>query len=124
MSMAEGWLIPQWDLPDRMNKSLRTANTGVQEIADYLDVHRNTVGGWLHGRNPPDVRTLRLWAIRTGVSYEWLLHGEQQRDVDAQQARPPGVGKRRRAGRAAGPPHQPDGLCIVAGRRPAVLTAA
>ena len=121
MSMGvEGRLIPQWDLADRMAKSLRTAGIGVQEMADYLDVHRNTVGGWLHGRIRPDVRTLRLWALHTGVSYDWLCHGE-----DAPQLpRPAGVSKRRRAARAAGPPHKPDGLCIVAGRRPAVLTAA
>jgi transcriptional regulator with XRE-family HTH domain len=117
---VEGRLIPQWDLADRMAKSLRTAGIGVQEMADYLDVHRNTVGGWLHGRIRPDVRTLRLWALRTGVSYEWLLHG----DDAPQLPRPTGVGKRRRAHRVAGPPHKPDGLFIVAGRRPAVLTAA
>jgi transcriptional regulator with XRE-family HTH domain len=117
---VEGWLIPQWDLADRMAKSLRTAGIGVQQMADYLDMHRNTVGGWLSGRTPPDVRTLRLWALHTGVSYDWLCHGDQH----SQLPQPVGVGKRRRAGRAAGPPHKPDGLCIVAGRRPAVLTAA
>jgi site-specific recombinase XerD len=42
MTTAEG-LVPQWDLPDRMGKSLRTANVGVQEIADYLDVHAKSV---------------------------------------------------------------------------------
>ena len=42
MSMGvEGRLIPQWDLADRMAKSLRTAGIGVQEMADYLDVHRD-----------------------------------------------------------------------------------
>jgi transcriptional regulator with XRE-family HTH domain len=96
-------LIPQWDLPDRMAKSLRTANVAVQEMADYLDVHRNTVGGWLHGRIHPDVRTLRLWAMRTGVSYDWLLHGEAPAPPPG---RPAGVGKRRRAQRLAGPASQ------------------
>lgn len=29
--------IPEWDLADRMRKSLRAADLGVQEIADYLE---------------------------------------------------------------------------------------
>jgi transcriptional regulator with XRE-family HTH domain len=101
----EGWLIPQWDLPDRMAKSLRTANIAVQDMADYLDVHRNTVSGWLHGRIRPDIRTLRLWALRTGISYEWLLHGDDI-PVPPGDARPMGVAKRRRAQRLAGPASQ------------------
>jgi len=34
--------VPEWDVADRMRKTLRTANLGVQEMADYLDVSRNT----------------------------------------------------------------------------------
>lgn len=35
--------IPEWDLADRMRKSLRHSGVGVQEMADYLGVARNTV---------------------------------------------------------------------------------
>lgn len=64
--------VPQWDVADRMRKSLRHADIGVQEIADYLDVSRTTVSSWINGRITPSVQTLRLWAIRCGVDYEWL----------------------------------------------------
>ena len=67
--------IPQWDVADRMRKSLRNAALGVQEMADYLDVSRNTVSTWINGRIEPSVQTLRLWAFRTGVSYAWLKDG-------------------------------------------------
>jgi transcriptional regulator with XRE-family HTH domain len=69
-------LVPEFDLADRMRKALRISNVGVQEIADYLGVARNTVSTWINGRIEPSTQTLRLWALRCGVSYEWLRSGE------------------------------------------------
>lgn len=68
--------VPQWDRADRMRKALRHAGAGVQEIADYLGVSRNTVSTWINGRIDPSVQTLRLWALRCGVPYEWICHGD------------------------------------------------
>jgi transcriptional regulator with XRE-family HTH domain len=70
--LSEGASIPAWDLTDRMRKSLRHAGMGVQEMADYLGVARNTVSTWINGKIDPSTQTLRLWAMRTGVPYEWL----------------------------------------------------
>ena len=67
--------IPQWDVTDRMMKAMRQARFTVGDMADYFDVSRNTVSGWLHGRIRPDTRTLRLWALHTDVPYEWLRNG-------------------------------------------------
>lgn len=64
--------VPPWDLADRMRKALRHSGTGVQEMADYLGVARNTVSTWINGRIAPSVQTLRLWALKTGVPFEWL----------------------------------------------------
>jgi transcriptional regulator with XRE-family HTH domain len=64
--------VPEWDVADRMRKALRHADLGVQEIADYLGVSRNTASTWINGRIVPSTQTLRLWAMRCGVSYEWL----------------------------------------------------
>lgn len=73
MSMTDpGGGIPEWDLADRMRKALRHAELGVQEVADYLEVNRNTVSNWINGRITPSTQTLRLWALRCGVSYGWL----------------------------------------------------
>jgi Helix-turn-helix len=66
-------MVPEWDLADRMRKALRISGMDVQEMADYLGVARNTVSTWINGRNRPSRPTLRLWAIRCGVPYEWLL---------------------------------------------------
>lgn len=71
--------VPVWDLADRMRKSLREANIGVIEMASYLEVNRNTVGTWLNGHNRPSPATMRLWAMRCGVPFEWLRDGELPR---------------------------------------------
>lgn len=65
----------QPDLADRMQKALDLAGVSVQEMADLLEVHRNSVGGWLNRRNKPSPATLRVWAMETGVPYEWLRAG-------------------------------------------------
>lgn len=72
MSESPAERIPEWDTADRMRKALRHADIGVQEMADYLGVARNTVSTWINGRIRPGRQTLRLWALRCGVPFEWL----------------------------------------------------
>ena len=74
---TEGLLVPQWDLADRLGKSLRVSGVSVQEMADYLEVHRNSVSAWINGRVTPGGQTIRLWALRTGVPYAWLRSGHE-----------------------------------------------
>lgn len=45
-------------------------------MATYLDVSRTSVSNWINGRVDPSTQTLRLWALRCGVPYEWLARGE------------------------------------------------
>lgn len=59
-----------------MRKALRQAGISPGEMAAYLGVGGNTVSTWINGRITPSVQTLRLWALRTGVSLEWLA-GDQ-----------------------------------------------
>lgn len=69
-------LALDWDLADRLRKSLRVADISVQEMADTLEVSRNTVGNWMSGRRNPSGPYLRVWALRTGVPFRWLRDGE------------------------------------------------
>lgn len=69
-----------WDLADRMTKSLRVSGMKVQDMAEYLGVSRGSVGNWINGRVVPSTPVLKLWALRTGAPYEWLLTGEQKND--------------------------------------------
>lgn len=66
----------EFDLADRMRKSLRYSGAGVQEMADYLGVARTSVSNWINGRVHPDRRTRIAWALRTGVSVQWLETGQ------------------------------------------------
>lgn len=70
-------IIPVWDLQDRMRKALRVADLSAGEMAEYLGVTRQAVSGWLNASATPRSAMLRLWAIRTGVDYGWLLNGGQ-----------------------------------------------
>lgn len=72
--------IPTWDMPDRLGKTLKHAGVKAGDMAEYLGVSRNTVGNYTNGRTVPDKRTLRLWAMRTGVPLEWLETGEYSTD--------------------------------------------
>jgi transcriptional regulator with XRE-family HTH domain len=70
---------PQFDLADHLRKALRESGVTVQEMADYLDVNRNTIGRWINGHNAPSGAAVRLWALRTGVPYSWLVGRESPR---------------------------------------------
>lgn len=65
-----------WDLVDRLNKSLRVSRRSVNEVAAALGVHRNTVTNYLSGRVTPDRRTLIAWAFTVGLPFEWLDVGD------------------------------------------------
>lgn len=66
----------EWDLQDRLAKSLRASKKSVAQIAADLDVHRNTVSNYLSGRIVPDRRSRLAWAMATGVPAQWLETGE------------------------------------------------
>jgi transcriptional regulator with XRE-family HTH domain len=65
----------EFDLADRMRRAMRVSGVGVQEMADYLGVARNTVSNWINGHIVPSRQTLRLWALRTGAPFEWIERG-------------------------------------------------
>lgn len=68
-------VVPTWDTADRLRKSLRHSDATVGQMADYLGVSRTSVSNWINGRVEPSTQTLRLWALRCGVPYDWLRHG-------------------------------------------------
>lgn len=71
----DDYMVPEWTLGDRMRKALDVSGTPVQEIADYLEVNRGTIGRWLHDKSPVKRSNLIIWAATTGVDLEWLETG-------------------------------------------------
>lgn len=67
--------VPQFQLEDRLRLTLRHRGISVGEMAEYFEVNRNTIGNWLNGHTTPKPAILRLWALRTGVPFEWLKTG-------------------------------------------------
>ena len=88
----EQWEALQPHVGDRIRKALEVGNVTVQEMADYLGIHRNSVGAWMNLRRQPSKQSLRLIALRTGVPFEWLETGKAPTDE------PPGPGLVRRPG--------------------------
>jgi transcriptional regulator with XRE-family HTH domain len=74
-SGGDDYMVPEWTLGDRMRKALEVSGTPVQEIAEYLDVSRVTVGRWIHDRTPVKRHVLLVWAATTGVDPDWLETG-------------------------------------------------
>jgi transcriptional regulator with XRE-family HTH domain len=68
--------IPEWTLGWRLNRALKHAGISAADMAADLGISRATVSRWIndHGA-PPRVGYVKLWALRTGVSTEWLLEG-------------------------------------------------
>jgi transcriptional regulator with XRE-family HTH domain len=77
--LPTGGDVPEFDLADRLRKSLRTSGIGVYVMSEYLEVSRNTVGNWINGKTHPRPSELKLWALRTRVDYRWLLTGKLPR---------------------------------------------
>lgn len=64
----------EWDLIDRLHKSLRISGVSNADMAAALGVHRNTVSNYLRGAKM-DRRTLVVWALTCGVPLDWLTGG-------------------------------------------------
>ena len=66
--------IPEWTLGWRLQRALAHAGVSVEEMADEIGVSRSTVSRWLNDRGtPPRIGYVKLWALRTGCSLEWVL---------------------------------------------------
>jgi transcriptional regulator with XRE-family HTH domain len=95
-----------------MALALEAAGVSVEDMADTLGVHRNTVHNYMGGRTHPRKLVLQAWAVRCGVPYTWLVTGETA------PPRPSGDGRRppkKLRGRDSNP--QPSGFRLNA--RPA-----
>lgn len=64
-----------FDLGDRLDKAMRVAGLGPDDMAEALDVSRNTIGNYRSGRTHPSKLQIKEWSVRTGAPLEWLLTG-------------------------------------------------
>jgi transcriptional regulator with XRE-family HTH domain len=74
-------VIPPWTQGWRLQRSLAHAGMTTEDMADELGVARSTVSRWCNDKGRPTKGYLKLWALRTGVSMDWLT--ESKLDIPA-----------------------------------------
>lgn len=72
----------EFDLADRLRKSLRVSGVSVGSMARSLGVSRNTVSNWINGRGRPSDAQLTVWAAVTDAPGSWLESGEPPSKVE------------------------------------------
>lgn len=65
-----------FNMADRLDKALTVAGVSHAEMAEALDVSRNTIGNYVSGRTKPSKLQLREWSMRTGAPLKWIETGE------------------------------------------------
>lgn len=73
------FIVPEWTFGERLAKARRVAGLTQKAMAAVMEVSESTLAAWETGRNQPTdlFVTVRRWAEATGVSYGWLLGGDQ-----------------------------------------------
>jgi len=64
-----------------MKRALMHAGVTEQAMADELGMSRATVSRWTNDHGPVRDIFLKQWAMRCGVPYHWLKHGEMDAKV-------------------------------------------
>ena len=64
--------VPQWTLGDRLRKAREHAGLKQAELAGEIGIGRSSIVNYEMDRAEPSRPVLLAWAMRTGVSYEWL----------------------------------------------------
>jgi transcriptional regulator with XRE-family HTH domain len=68
--------IPPETLGWRLQRTLSFADVSVEQMSTELGVSRSTVSRWLNDRGTPSLGYLKIWALRCGVPFGWLMGDE------------------------------------------------
>ena len=71
-----------WDLSDRLRKAREACGLEQTELAERMQVTRQTIGNYENRRVKPNRGTIVLWALATGVPIDWLWRGVWPDDDD------------------------------------------
>ena len=72
-------VVPEWTLGDRLRKAREMTGLEATQFADEIGVHRQSIANYEKGKTRPRRIVLQAWAVRTGVSLEWLQTGVNPR---------------------------------------------
>ena len=68
--------IPRFDLPDRLRKARDINGWSQEQLAEHMGIDRSTVTNHERGHTRPNRLALKMYAMATGVDYQWLVTGE------------------------------------------------
>lgn len=84
---------PKFEMRHRMSLSLEYGSVSINDIARELGLSRTTVSNYLHGRTQPRRSDLRVWAMRCGVPFDWLVGPDSTYELDEVDIKPAAVTK-------------------------------
>lgn len=76
MSPALATAVFQLTLGDKLRKAREAKGISAKEMAEYLDVHRNTISAYENDHITPQRAVLIAWAARTDVPLDVLTDDE------------------------------------------------
>jgi len=72
--------VPNFEMRHRLQLAREFAGLGRGELADRMEISRNSVINAETGRTTPRKIVLNAWAMACGVPVTWILTGEQPGD--------------------------------------------
>jgi len=74
---AQVAVTPVIEVRHRMRIAMEFAGLKPHDMAEALDVYPTTVSRYLNGSVHTTRATVMAWGMRTGVSWRWILTGQQ-----------------------------------------------
>lgn len=75
MSISVAGAIPEFSLSDRLRKAREHSGLDQTQLAEAMGVSRGTVSNAERGQHAVRPIVIKMWAMSTGVSLQWLETG-------------------------------------------------
>lgn len=81
--------VPEWTKADRLRKSREAAGMERPYLAQLTGLSLTTISNYENGHGNPRASNMRMWAVATGVPFEWLDTGTVPAEATDEPKQPP-----------------------------------